>query len=233
MESIKKVGNFIQTIFGFLTDFLSLDKRSLALFRILLGLVIIYDLYTRFLDLEPHYSDDGIFPRYWLLDKQTYLMNGDLILNFHFISGDFRIQVKHYFILFYFILFNQTNTTQRILFIIHFMLAIFFVFGYHSKLNSIFLWILQNSLINRTTLTMHGGDFYIRSILFWTIFLPVSDCFSIDSAFERILSENQKNKNYKYFSGITIALVKKKSPHTKSFIYLIHIFSKNSIFKLQ
>src|ERR1043166_8836327 len=41
----------------------AIDLRSLALFRIVLGLLILMDLFIRTQDLRVHYTDAGMFPR--------------------------------------------------------------------------------------------------------------------------------------------------------------------------
>src|SRR5262245_7739405 len=43
--------------------FFGLDPRSLALFRIGLGLTLLVDLAGRWPDLVAHYTDDGVLPR--------------------------------------------------------------------------------------------------------------------------------------------------------------------------
>jgi hypothetical protein len=40
-----------------------LDLRSLALFRIGLALILLFDLYYRALDLRAFYTDWGLYPR--------------------------------------------------------------------------------------------------------------------------------------------------------------------------
>ena len=42
--------------------YFSFDPRSLALFRILFGLVMLFDLYLRYLGVDFWYTDDGILP---------------------------------------------------------------------------------------------------------------------------------------------------------------------------
>src|SRR5438094_7542162 len=44
-------------------EFFSIDLRSLALFRITAGLIILVDLAMRMQDLRGHYTDQGVWPR--------------------------------------------------------------------------------------------------------------------------------------------------------------------------
>ncbi|MEL7078764.1 MAG: hypothetical protein AAGM46_22910, partial [Cyanobacteria bacterium J06582_2] len=46
----------------------SLDLRSLALLRISLALIIVFDLLIRFFKIETYYSDRGILPRAELIE---------------------------------------------------------------------------------------------------------------------------------------------------------------------
>ena len=61
---------------------LSIDLRSLALFRILLGGLIMADLMIRGADLSVWMSDEGVFPRDFIID-----WSGDNRWSLYFISG--------------------------------------------------------------------------------------------------------------------------------------------------
>lgn len=52
-----------------LEKLLGFDLRSLALFRICLGILILVDLIVRFQDLKAHYTDFGVLPRHILIEK--------------------------------------------------------------------------------------------------------------------------------------------------------------------
>src|SRR5438477_9768054 len=56
----------IRTIFG-------LDVRSLALFRIALGIVLLCDVAIRYQDLHAFYTDDGVVPRSTLPPFNTFV----------------------------------------------------------------------------------------------------------------------------------------------------------------
>ena len=45
-----------------LLEALSVDVRSVALFRIFVGFVLLFDLIERWGDLEAHYTSTGVFP---------------------------------------------------------------------------------------------------------------------------------------------------------------------------
>ena len=53
-------------------EIFSLDLRSLALFRLGLGLVLVFDLCSRLGDVRAHYTDYGILPR--VLHVQDYAL---------------------------------------------------------------------------------------------------------------------------------------------------------------
>ena len=61
----------------------SLDKRSIALSRICVALVIIGDLVSRARFLEEHYCDAGLLPRDLVIEEYFY----DTWFSFHNITG--------------------------------------------------------------------------------------------------------------------------------------------------
>jgi hypothetical protein len=68
----------------------ALDKRSLALWRVLCGIVTIYDLLLRYPDIHNHYSDKGVLPRTLTLSN----FQNQYWVSFHMISGtDFHMTV--------------------------------------------------------------------------------------------------------------------------------------------
>lgn len=44
-------------------EIIGLDKRSLAVFRVIFALSTFFDIYDRCRDLKAHYTDEGVFPR--------------------------------------------------------------------------------------------------------------------------------------------------------------------------
>lgn len=134
------------------------DLRSLALFRIGLGFLIIIDLMMRATFLVQHYTDQGVLPRYAVLLKFWRTQYWSL----HMINGETWFQV--------------------LLFLIMGVAAFFVLVGYRTRLFIILSWLLMISLQNRIGIVLSGGDMLLRSLLLFAIFLPLGARFSVDES---------------------------------------------------
>ena len=144
-----KSQKWLEKSFGF-------DLRSLALFRITLSLVLLFDLINRLADLTAHYTDMGVLPRRVVIEHL-----GEWNLSLHMLSG--------------------TATFQIIIFLVAIVSALCLLLGYKTKLFTIVSWILVISLQNRNPLICYGGDAVMRMLLFWSMFLPLNRYFSVDN----------------------------------------------------
>ena len=161
-----------------LKQLLGIDLRSLALFRICIALIIIVDLIQRFRDLEPFYSDSGIFTR--ILQINNYNTN---YISLNMMSGSIYV--------------------QAFLFLLTILFAFALLIGLNTKLATIVSWFLILSLHVRNPILSNGGDELLRLLLFWSMFLPLGACYSIDS----ILNPPQKKLPNNIISMATIALL--------------------------
>lgn len=134
-----------------------LDKRALSLMRIAVALIIIIDLLIRFSDLEAHYTNNGLWPL-------------NLIYNFGWNLGFWSLHAL-----------NGSVNYIIILFVLHFIFALFLLIGYKTRLFSVLVWLFTISLHNRNLFVLQAGDDLLRMILFWGIFLPWGNYYSIDS----------------------------------------------------
>jgi hypothetical protein len=135
-------------------ELVGLDLRSLALFRIVLGLLLLTDLGIRSTALYAHYTDRGLMPISALSD-----------------FGEVSIHV-----------FNGSIWFQGALFVIAGLFAGALLVGYHTQLVTLVSWFLLVSLHSRNPLICQGGDVLLRLLLFWGIFLPLGARWSLDSA---------------------------------------------------
>ncbi len=149
----------------FLEQTYGLDLRSLALFRIGLGALIIGDLIWRAQDLRAFYTDSGVLPRAVLLERFA----DRWIISLHLLSGMALVQAG--------------------LFLVAMGFGLMVLVGYRTKLATIASWVLLISLQNRNPIILQGGDILLRMLAFWAMFLPLNAYFSLDRALDNSNAE--------------------------------------------
>ncbi len=159
-------------------ELFSLDLRSLALFRITFGLLILSDLVVRATFLQAHYTDFGVLPRIPLIEQ----FNSPWRVSLHYMSGLWQI--------------------QALLFALQAVLAVMFLIGYRTRLATFFSWVMMVSLHYRNPMVLQAGDFLFRMLLFWGMFLPLNARGSVDS----VLEPPQSRLPERVFSMATVAL---------------------------
>lgn len=136
---------------------ISSDLRTLGLTRIIFSLLIITDLLIRWSYLSDHYTGSGVLPisalfeHYW---KIGYV-------SVHTLSDGYLYQL--------------------ILFIISLFSALMLLIGWKTKLFTIISWFLLASVNTRNPLIIQAGDVLFRCLMFWAIFMPWGERFSLDS----------------------------------------------------
>lgn len=127
----------------------SIDPRSLVLFRIALGAMLLVDVIIRVSDLSVFYTDAGVMPRVLLISN---------FLNPWWWSIH---------------LFSGLAVYQGILFALQGLLAVMLIIGWRPRLAAVGSWLLLVSLHNRFLELQQGGDQLLRLLLFWSMFLPL------------------------------------------------------------
>ncbi len=161
-----------------LREIFGIDLRTLALFRVGLGTLLLVDLALRARDLTAHYTDAGILPRAALVDTQ--------------LVGSFSLH-----------LLNGTVAFQAMLFIIAAVFAIMLILGSRTRLAAIVSWVLLLSLQNRNPQILSAGDSLLLLLSFWSMFLPLGARYSVDAALDRVPGLVRNS----YFTVATLALL--------------------------
>ena len=149
-------------ILNILSNNFSVDLRSLAITRIAFGVLILTDLLIRSRFLKDFYTDEGVLSLYAL--KRIY--EGNYYTSVHALSGDYYFQL--------------------FLFLIAVIFAFLLLIGFFTRIATIVSWALLVSLNLRNPLLLQGGDIIFRCLLFWAIFIPWGERFSVDSYFKKI-----------------------------------------------
>ena len=153
-----------KTTLDLLRRVFSLDLRSLALFRITAGILILVDLAFRWSTLPEMYTGEGFFTHQVANDYYTFELGESwrsLSWSLYWLSDS--------------VIFVQT------LFATAAIAALFLIVGKWTRLATIISWVLLVSLHARNPLITTSGDNLFRMMLFWSMFLPLGARWSFDS----------------------------------------------------
>jgi hypothetical protein len=141
-----------------LNDFyFTIDLRSLGLFRLLLGSLLIWDWLARWPDLEAFYTSFGVLPVEAPLPKA----GGE----FHFCLLD-----------------GVTGLAMvQTVFCLGLVCYALSLVGYRTRIFQILSFIFFISVMSRNVLIRDGGVVVMATMLLWSLFLPISQRFSLDT----------------------------------------------------
>jgi hypothetical protein len=132
-----------------------LTIRHLGLFRLLLGAVIVFDLVIKKnSSITFFYTDEGVLPA-GLLSQITETYQCSLFYYLH------------------------STTLIYLFWFLTIAAAILYTIGYRTKLVSIVLYILLFSIHERNAVFLSGAHQIERTLLFWSIFLPLNGSFTL------------------------------------------------------
>jgi len=137
--------------------YMTMDLRTLGLFRLVLGFMITGDLLRKWTYLRPYYSNEGVLTNHYLLFKP---------------SGGHN-----------FSLFNAFSTPGEVhvAFALSVMCAVAFWVGYRTRLFNVLCFIIVTSLDNRLAMVENGGYIVVNLLVGWSMFLPTGARFSVDA----------------------------------------------------
>ena len=158
----------------------AVDFRSLAFFRIGLGVFIIVDVWQRFPFNEAFLSDSGFMPRESAMEFKQI---GNWSLNF--LNGAVEFQ----------------SGLMILLAIAAFALCI----GFGTRIATLICWALVISMHVRMPFVLNGGDTLLRGMLFWSLFLPLGKVWSIDAKLFQKKASHRPGSSC--FSMATVAII--------------------------
>jgi hypothetical protein len=180
MTSAVTRADFASRLAARLKENYALDIRALSLMRVLIGGLLLADLIIRATSLTAFYTNGGAVPFNEV--EKAWWMPG-------------------YFSLFQFS--DSYNVTVFLFFLaglIYFCLLI----GYRTRIFSVLAWLMLLSIQNRNHAILQCGDDELRLILFWGIFLPWGNFYSVDA---RRYPSLQAETNYFDVPGLAYLLL--------------------------
>jgi hypothetical protein len=135
---------------------ISIDTRSLALFRMLAGTLVIVDVLLRARNFSFFYTDSGVVPLELATD----------------VTPEYAISVYYL---------TSDPTIIAILFGVHLLVGIQLLVGYKTRIATILAFLFVISIHHRNPFILSFADTLFRLLLFWGIFLPLGDRWSVDA----------------------------------------------------
>jgi len=152
---LERIGTGIDWLAAKTANRVAIDLRALAALRIALGTLLLVDLLLRTRNFVVFYTDRGIYPLSYLNPA---------------LSEPYSVHA-----------FDGSLEFQALLFVIAGLFALSLLVGYHTRTATIVSWFLLMSLQTRNPIVLNSGDVLFRMLLFWCIFLPLGERWSIDA----------------------------------------------------
>lgn len=144
----------------YLCSSFGVDLRSLGITRIMFAFLILVDLFIRSQYLQDHYTGTGLLPLSALLEHYWKI-------------GYVSVHIL-----------NDSYLYQCFLFVVSAFSALMLLIGWKTRFFTIVSWFLLASLNTRNPFILQAGDVLFRCLLFWAIFMPWGDRFSVDSFYK-------------------------------------------------
>ena len=143
-------------------ELFGIDLRTLAAFRMAAASVLLFDIWHRSQDLTAFFTDAGLLPRVarielWEAGQYGFQHQWSL----HMLSG--------------------TWWSQFLMLLVSGWFGLWLLVGYRTRLAAVISWVLLMSLDARNPLILNSGDVLLRSMLLWSLFLPLGARWSVDS----------------------------------------------------
>lgn len=137
-----------------------LDTRSLALGRCILGSVVAADAMRRMAHADMLLSDQGVWSRLQVVTgKDPQITSSDFSI-FLTVGSPFMV---------------------RCLLGVGIFAGMALACGFNTRAASIYCWIHIKSLASRNSAQQQAGDSLLRLLLWWLIFLPTGQAYSLDA----------------------------------------------------
>ena len=138
---------------------LSMDLRTLGLFRIAFGLCLIANLIDHWIggNLTTFFSNDGVLTNHFALFAP--------------------IQQRVWSLLFAFSRPGEVAVAFSLILVVY----VLFTIGWRTKLMQLLVLVCFISILNRNLLLQDGGSFTCSVLALWTTFMPLGARFSVDA----------------------------------------------------
>ncbi len=148
--------------------YFSMDPRSLGLFRIAYGTLLLVNLWWRYQDIDVWYTNEGLFPNHTLLWRPP----------------------SRYLFSFFFTLSSHGEARAGFIFCAFAFFGL--LIGYKTKLFHALSLLCLVSVNSRISMLENGGDIVMNLLCLYTLFLPLGARFSVDAVLSSLRNFEEK-----------------------------------------
>lgn len=163
------------------SDVFSIDSRSLAILRVGIATIVLWNLFTCFSSISTFYSESGVLPLG--LSQEVISQSGDRFWSMLWLSDSMN---------WLWVCFGVTAIA-----------AVCLLLGYNTLVATAVCLVMVWSFQVRNPLVLTGGDVLLRMVLFWGLFLPWSEVWSLD----QWRSDRQRSDRWRVTSVATAAIM--------------------------
>lgn len=135
----------------------TIDVRTLGVFRLVLGSLLVGDCLRHWAEASWIYSNDGVLTNHYHLFRP---------------SSGYHFSLYHAF---------SSTAEVHVAFALSLFCFFCFLIGWHTRLFSILSFILVTSRDNRIIMIENGGYVVVNLITCWAMFMPTGRRFSVDA----------------------------------------------------
>jgi hypothetical protein len=139
-----------------LQDRFRIDTRSLAAFRMALGLLVASEILLRARNFAIFYTGEDLVPGWYAVERTT-----DATFSLYFHVSDTRL--------------------IALLFALQALVGLQLILGYRTRTATVLSFLLVVSIDHFNPIVTSHADILLRLLLFWGIFLPLGERWSIDA----------------------------------------------------
>lgn len=143
-------------LWQYLDSCVRIDTRSLAAFRVALALIIAVEVLLRARNFSTFYTDDALIPQSLAMENTV----------------DYAVSV--YFL-------TSSSTLIAVLMGLQVVIALQLLVGYRTRTATVLSLLFMVSLDHHNPIVTSYADTLLRMLLFWGIFLPLGERFSVDA----------------------------------------------------
>ena len=177
---------------AYLHSCVRIDTRTLAVFRIGAALIMIAEVLLRARNFSFFYNESGVVPQAMATDRTV-----DYAVSFYFFTTDSALIV--------------------LLMGLHILVALVLLVGYRTRTMTVLAFFFVISLDFHNPLVNSYADTLFRMLLFWAMFLPLGERWSVDSL--RGVTDRRP-----YFVGVASVLALGQ---------MVYMYVRNGIHKTQ